>query len=61
MTHAAPLETTNEERGPRILARTFYRELEAQGFTPRQIQAFADEIATMLQERLVTPRHRPEA
>ncbi len=58
MTHAETLDPTREERGPRILARTFYRELEAQGFTPRQIQAFADEILTTLRERLEAPHRR---
>ncbi len=60
MTHTETFEPSNDERGPRILARTFYRELEAQGFSPRQIQAFADEIGQMLRERL-QGHHRPEA
>ncbi len=58
MTNVEPLGPAREERGPRILARTFYRELEAQGFNPRQIEAFADEIRTMLHERLETQRRR---
>lgn len=38
------------ERGPRILARTFVRELQSQGFTDDQIKAFASEIIGMVTE-----------
>jgi len=44
------------ERGPRILARTFFRELQAQGFNQDQILAFAGEIIAMARDEGDMPR-----
>ncbi len=46
-----------EERAPRILARTLFRELRAQGFDRRQLEAFALEFATLARQDDGPRRH----
>ncbi len=38
------------ERAPRLLARTMYRQLLAQGFTQDQVLAFASELVALVAE-----------
>jgi hypothetical protein len=43
---------STEKQGPRILARTFFTQLRASGYTPQQIIAIATELLDLVTEDL---------
>lgn len=48
--------TPPAERAPRMLARTFFRELQAQGFSERQILSLAEELMELVEDGRSPPR-----
>ena len=45
--------------GPRILARSFYRELREGGFSPKEILAASTELLELVTQELRSDAHRP--
>ena len=43
---------STDQKGPRILARTFYAQLRASGYTPHQIIGIATELLDLVTEEL---------
>ncbi|MDC0708585.1 hypothetical protein POL68_08910 [Stigmatella sp. ncwal1] len=41
---------STDQKGPRILARTFYAQLRASGYTPQQVIGIATELLDMVTE-----------
>lgn len=43
---------STDQKGPRILARTFYAQLRSSGYTPHQIIGIATELLDLVTEEL---------
>jgi hypothetical protein len=46
---------STDQKGPRILARTFFAQLRSSGYTPQQIIGIATELLDLVTEELKNP------
>jgi hypothetical protein len=46
---------STDQKGPRILARTFFAQLRSSGYTPQQIIGIATELLDLVTEELKQP------
>jgi hypothetical protein len=54
--NTASLSNLDRSAGARILARSFYRELRASGYTPKQLLALSTELIDLITQDLQAER-----
>ena len=55
-TDPTPIQNFDRSAGARILARSFYKELRASGYTPKQLLALSTELIDLITQDLQAER-----
>ena len=59
--HAVPMQPADKMRAIKILARSIYKDLEAQGFDEKQIVSLATELISEVTTRIAKESREPVA